>query len=213
MEHVAQVRVVDAACDVAHPPRGLGGRARSHRRRRRARREHPAPGLVLADELHHDVRRIGVVDVEHADDVIADHLARRARLGEDLVDDRRALAAEHLDRDIAAELAIVGLPDRCGRADVEQHAELVALAAQPRRGLVVADPLAVRAQPNQGLRREPANRPRIGARRARASSPRAGSRIAPSTSLISDGVMPDRRAPARWSGARRGSSCLRRSAC
>ena len=109
---------------------------------------------MLADELHHDVRRIGVVDIEHAHHVIADHLAGGTRLREDLVEDRRPLAAEQLDRDIAAELAIVRLPHRRRRADIEHHAELVAIAVERRLGVVIVDALAVCAQPDHRLRGE-----------------------------------------------------------
>ena len=76
-------------------------------RRRRGRAEHDLALLriVLADELHHDVRvAVAVMHVEHANDVIGNHVARRARLGEHLIE-RLGLVAlvEHLDRDVAAE--------------------------------------------------------------------------------------------------------------
>ncbi len=146
------MRVVHAARDVAHPAHGFVVGARPDRGCRATRCEHAALGLPFADELHDDIRRIGVVDVEHAHDVIARDLGGGARFGQDLVDHRRALAAEHFDRDVAAELRVVRLPHARGRADVEQHAELVAIALERGRRFVIVEPLAVRAQPDQCLR-------------------------------------------------------------
>src|SRR5262249_38303561 len=64
---------------------------------------------------------------------------------------------EDLDRDVAPELVIVGLPHRRGRAAVELDLELVALVvhrAERRRRAATAAGLA-RVQPEQRLLHEP----------------------------------------------------------
>ena len=157
MKDVAEMSVVNPACDVAHPAHGFGEAVRADGRCGAARREHASARFPFADQLHDDVRRpgvIGIVNVEHADDVIARDLRGGAGLGENLVEYGRALPAEHLDRDVAVELCIVRLPHRGGGADVEQHAETIALARDLGCDLVVVDPLAIRAQPDHGLRGE-----------------------------------------------------------
>jgi hypothetical protein len=95
-----------------------------------------------------------LVDVEHADHVIADHVARGTRLGHHLVQCVLVVrGAEHLDRDGAAELAIMCLPHRRGRAGVEAHRQLVAVVAgvaEAGRIVLVLD-LVAGMQPQQCL--------------------------------------------------------------
>ena len=153
VEHVAQVGVVDAARDVADPAHRLPQIVGPAGRRRRAGLQRAGPRIVLADQLHHDVRRLGVVDVEHPDHVLAGHLARRAGLGEDLLD-RRGPGVEHLDRHVAAQLAVVGPPHRGGRPGVEPHAGLVARAVAEHQRVAIGGLRALGAEPDQQLARQ-----------------------------------------------------------
>jgi len=104
--------------------------------------------IVLADQLHHDVRRIALVDVEHAHRMIADHVARGASFGER--ERVSAVAMEQLDRDVAAELAVVCLPHHRARAGIEPDLRLVA-HIQRGRGIAGGDRLRVRGVPQELL--------------------------------------------------------------
>ena len=89
VEHVAQVRVVHAARDVAHPADRLVDRAG-----RSAAAEPPGTSSSCRGSCSptSSITMYGRApsDVEHAHDVVADHVARGARLGERLDAPRRA---------------------------------------------------------------------------------------------------------------------------
>ena len=122
---------------------------------------------------------------------------------------------KHLDRDVAAEPAVVGLPHRRGRADIEAKRQLVAFVGRAHRARAVSlrdRALPFGVQPEQRLH---AHR-RVGReclRESRLPFAWGASRSAQASRARRVSVTKSLRAPARSLAARRGSSYPRRCAC
>ena len=142
--------------EVAVDQAGRGGRrpapARPPRRRsrisrqRRARVAQPSAQVRAAHQLHRDEHLVAEhADVVDRDDVRVRDAGHRARLADDAGAGRgaaaaRPRAAQELDRDLAAQLRIVGGVDHAHRAGAEQLAQHVARHAPARRGRPVPRP-------------------------------------------------------------------------